>query len=1220
MKHVNQLSRRRHPRRGVALVLVLAFVVLVTGLVLAFFSRAQVSRQVSNSSATQMKADVLARGALDTIVGDLKQEIDTGSNPTTVGNTTIFTPKVPANMVAVRSGNPGTPPFTAVNPDPIPNLVRRSVRSDAIVSPGVSSRASAVSSLDPSRNDRSVSAARWNAHYLIPKLVTTNDDTDPIATFIPPDWVIVTRGGPVAFTAWDDSLSNASPANQNYAIGRYAFAIYDESGLLDMNVAGYPSGLTTAQIGRKGALALADLTQLGLPQAQVDNIVGWRNFATAQPTGFFDNKTSPSQFVFTATSAKNWLDNFVLNNPSGFLKVSTTTAATGQTDQAFLSRQQLIDLRRSLGFSVNALQYLGTFSRAVNAPSWKPTTLTGSTIDYAGQAENPSSANRNIPNVRFPNATNIVHYRDDGSIEPYSATETSFSYKVQAGEPLVQRRFSLAKLAWLAPDGPKSGISDTAIRACFGLQWDSSKWRWEYVAAKVPPGVRIKTLEEVAAENREPNFFELLNAGILKGSLGRDPGLGMDQSVAPGVGVYSSQFNLYKSEPNLHILQIGANIIDQYDTDSYPTAIHFDAWGLTGADDLSLQTVYGIENLPALTGLFCIAIADPVPPGGGANGVLKSWIQPQLWNPHQVPSATLSDYPSGFRAYAYGKIYILWSTAASWSPHTPFAPWTNYDDGFGNQGTPGQPGEVYFNNPPNATSPFYNNPVALTLDLKTTGSSPTAIVDPTQTPSANYYDASKWASLGGDVFGSDGLPSNKFVGFSLSVDPNYNPDPNTGNVGRKMLLPDLASRAYFSLQYKGTDGNYHPYNFMARLTQDTRQDFKHMKPSRETNATSGSPPITITPTTTVVGETASRGNGAIRLDPRTDRFSESTQQWLTAGTTVTMNSTPNVYNPPYGGGGTGSKAYCIPYMPGYFNYVPVYDTIGTNNGHIELWLRNDISYSVTISGTPTNAYYADPDGVVRLADGYRGNIATGDGCGLYIGNAGVVPASTLTTPGTGSVQSRRPVILNRPFRSVGELGFAYRDLPFKSLDFWSPTSADGGLLDLFSISDEPAISAGMINPSKASAPVLQAILAGTFKSDALGVQISGTEAQSLSGVIATDVSANGPYQSRADLATRLGPLVSGTGSQVAFNTTTSGSYNWANKAYAEAPVRVLADVSSTRTWNLMIDVIAQTGIFPPGAASLTGFTVQAERRYWLHIAIDRLTGAVVGQQLEPVYE
>mgnify|MGYP003589392279 CR=1 FL=1 len=104
------------------------------------------------------------------------------------------------------------------------------------------------------------------------------------------------------------------------------------------------------------------------------------------------------------------------------------------------------------------------------------------------------------------------------------------------------------------------------------------------------------------------------------------------------------------------------------------------------------------------------------------------------------------------------------------------------------------------------------------------------------------------------------------------------------------------------------------------------------------------------------------------------------------------------------------------------------------------------------------------------------------------------------------------------------------------------------------------------------------------------------------------------------LATRLGPLISKSGTGAAFDTTVAAYANWANKANGEAPVRALADVTNTRTWNLMIDVIAQTGMFPPNASSLGGFFVQGERRYWLHVAIDRFTGKIVDQQLEPVYE
>jgi hypothetical protein len=65
----------------------------------------------------------------------------------------------------------------------------------------------------------------------------------------------------------------------------------------------------------------------------------------------------------------------------------------------------------------------------------------------------------------------------------------------------------------------------------------------------------------------------------------------------------------------------------------------------------------------------------------------------------------------------------------------------------------------------------------------------------------------------------------------------------------------------------------------------------------------------------------------------------------------------------------------------------------------------------------------------------------------------------------------------------------------------------------------------------------------------------------------------------------------------------------------------LSDTWQTRTWNLLIDVIAQLGKYPPTAQSLQNdFVVEGEKRYWLHVAIDRFTGEIIDQQLEAVYE
>jgi hypothetical protein len=226
--------------------------------------------------------------------------------------------------------------------------------------------------------------------------------------------------------------------------------------------------------------------------------------------------------------------------------------------------------------------------------------------------------------------------------------------------------------------------------------------------------------------------------------------------------------------------------------------------------------------------------------------------------------------------------------------------------------------------------------------------------------------------------------------------------------------------------------------------------------------------------------------------------------------------------------------------------------------------------------------------------------------------------------------------LNRPFRSVGELGYVFRDQPFKTLDFFSKSSADAALLDVFCVTDQARVErsklntvvAGQVNLSNAPTPVLQAILAsGSKKNMDATYNISNTApaAAPATKTLAQNIgkeldlsSGAGPMMSRAELVTRLGTdLLTGIG--VIRNSFTS-SPDQGNKAYLESPVRALADVVNTRTWNLMIDVIAQTGVFPPGSTDLNKFVVQGERRYWLHIALDRLTGKVIDQQLEPVYE
>lgn len=380
---------RDRSSKGAALMIVLALVVLLTGITLAYFSRTTTERRLAQSSYNDTSADLFARSALDVVVGDLKQEILTAGTNVTA-----------SNIQPQRSGGDAS----------IPNLIRRSARNDAIPAPGVSSLASAISSgpADPNNPQRGeIRSARWNSHYLVPRLNTgTNIDSTPIANFTAPDWVLVTRAGPTAFSGWDNSLKDPVITNINYVVGRYAFAVYDEGGLLDMSLAGFPSWSGSpdsscnpapaatpwlVNVGRKGTVALADLTALGTyapPQTQIDNIVGWRNYATSLRTftnfpngdpGFLGQTSCTIQdsygtyllyfgeppFTFDVTDQPVPIPNYPFS--SIYPAVSSS-----RTDQALMTRQELLRLRSSLGFSQNVLQYMGTFSRERNrpAPDW----------------------------------------------------------------------------------------------------------------------------------------------------------------------------------------------------------------------------------------------------------------------------------------------------------------------------------------------------------------------------------------------------------------------------------------------------------------------------------------------------------------------------------------------------------------------------------------------------------------------------------------------------------------------------------------------------------------------------------------------------------------------------------------------------------------------------------------------------------------------------------
>jgi hypothetical protein len=549
------LDARGRASKAAALIIVLAFVVLLTGLALAYFSSTTTDRQLAHSSYNDTSADLLARSALDIVVGDFKQEIVNGSAPTPPPPATPFyVPTSAANVVPQRN-----------IPTPIPNLIRISVNGDpGIAAPAVGSRASAVNSTNnPSANSRSISTTRWNKHCLLPAAdlsTATVDNSSPILSFTPPDWVIVTRNGPAVETeigSGDTALNNPVSTNGNYVIGRYAYAVYDEGGLLEINVAGYPAPGTplpeyAADVGRKGVITWADLTALlasptptpsappiGPFSSTFNNFVGFRNYATTQQNGVSDLNFPR----FSPAPIDSFLSYF-LGAPSGQLKIGLNRdfiavrndvfSSDGRTDQSFMTRAELLRFFSNTGFlpratSVNALQFLGTFSREQNKPTLPLT---------------PS-----ITNGWPSNFTRVV----------------------------LPRRFYLGNLN-LVTDANRY---DPNIPSDFGLEWVNTvggsgacanQLRWKYVG----PGTIVLSAIPAFPSNlttTTPDFFQYINYALF----GRTDS---DSDHIP------------------FTLGIGAALIDLYDADTLVTGIYYGSPANNSLcdPDIAACIVYGAEN------------------------------------------------------------------------------------------------------------------------------------------------------------------------------------------------------------------------------------------------------------------------------------------------------------------------------------------------------------------------------------------------------------------------------------------------------------------------------------------------------------------------------------------------------------------------------------------------------------------------------------------------
>jgi hypothetical protein len=483
-------------------------------------------------------------------------------------------------------------------------------------------------------------------------------------------------------------------------------------------------------------------------------------------------------------------------------------------------------------------------------------------------------------------------------------------------------------------------------------------------------------------------------------------------------------------------------------------------------------------------------------------------------------------------------------------------------------------------------------------------------------------------------------PPNAFVGFRLPDFPaNPTPAPTPAANNMRLMLQMGATQvgtahpfnATLEVQVPGTT-TWVPYNRFVGVDDSASWITDAPLPVRDLPGSSPAPTPYPSPTPFNTTQLTESPPGVyMKADPRSTRFGIFQEDSIKTGNSRIIQSlwpmgasaAPIPTPPPNGYGGVIGTTFSpttvdVEHAPlRFFNPIlgsPYYPATFAINGPVDA--RDN---ATTI--------YADNDNVTRSADA------------KYSGAATTTGSSTPYYP-TSTVY--RPIILNRPFRNVGELGYAFRDLPWKTLDFFTDKSADAGLLDIFTINDgprsttaynangdlgmaAPPMVAGQVNlnsfyldPGTSTlAPVAQPVLAGALWDDTtLTVSTTGNpSAQTMAANIVgspygTSVT---PMQNKAELITRAGlatqilPL--------------AANDNQAVKTRREVVPRAVSSASQTRVWNLLIDVVAQSGHYKANANSLANdFVVEGEQHYWVHVAIDRFTGEVLGKQIEVVNE
>ncbi|MES2309945.1 MAG: hypothetical protein V4507_13910, partial [Verrucomicrobiota bacterium] len=560
------------------------------------------------------------------------------------------------------------------------------------------------------------------------------------------------------------------------------------------------------------------------------------------------------------------------------------------------------------------------------------------------------------------------------------------------------------------------------------------------------------------------------------------------------------------------------------------------------------EEFYGIEDLPAIN-----KMAHRPANVNQPNPTFYNYILPELWNNHRkLLNVNTTDYPS-IRVRAL-------------------------NGGYYGEGYVDNPGAFYAYLP--GTAPFSTTPATLSMGTLETYREPRLIRNASGLglPVAPVLPPA-------DIQGAAGYRFD-YTGFPVGV--------NAGNYHGILMY---YSNVVMVCEYQNSKGNWMPYSTFAGVANGSGVSTSSLvnrngiHPVSAGVTTSGNSYLFACAYQTI--NELLFFQGILKSDPCTTRFGVSLGTYQVAKFSYKdLSLRPNIL--------TGSMADTVlGYSVGYpvngtkiqpwANEPSQYFGTGQSSSYIASMAENRYRYTAAIPCT-----YPDLDGIQRWGD--------------YGLDENPYTTTQKINPYKSNTDTYRPIILDRAFRSSGELGYVYRDMPWKTLDYFTTNSADMVLQDLFDSHEHPSVVAGKLSWNVPYPEIWKTLLIGGDRA----YQANNTQAISSDDAAAISTKIYQSYAGKESVPVSRSDFIRSIA-------TTQVSTTWpAFKHHREAVLRQVSEVGQSSTINLMMDLVIEDGKLMKIPGNTKTFSVQGRKRYWVSFALDRLTYSVIDLKIEEV--